>query len=99
MLSMFLYDCSGQLDLLLPYWGSKHLYSSLQWSGKKEYEKAPNIRLRLTEDGPVVGCVSFFERESIIFMLVGYKIIKEALELSVVSLRSGSTAEPKYHST
>ncbi|XP_073941083.1 venom serine carboxypeptidase-like, partial [Choristoneura fumiferana] len=46
---------SGQLDLLLPYWGSKHLYSSLQWSGREQYQKSPKILLRLTEDGPVVG--------------------------------------------
>ncbi|XP_063373245.1 vitellogenic carboxypeptidase-like [Cydia amplana] len=45
---------SGQFDVILPYWGSKHTYASLQWSGRSEYDEAPRTQMK-DDTGRVVG--------------------------------------------
>ncbi|CAG9784175.1 unnamed protein product [Diatraea saccharalis] len=45
---------SGQLDVILPYGGSRYMYRDLHWTGRNKYDEAPRKRLRGT-DGGVVG--------------------------------------------
>ncbi|KAI5640694.1 serine carboxypeptidase domain-containing protein [Phthorimaea operculella] len=37
---------SGQLDLILPYSGSKRVYDLMQWPGREEYQNAPRQILK-----------------------------------------------------
>ncbi|XP_063838437.1 vitellogenic carboxypeptidase-like isoform X2 [Ostrinia nubilalis] len=46
---------SGQLDVILPYGLSKHLYDVLEWSGRDEYTVAPRECVRLSKDGPIAA--------------------------------------------
>ncbi|XP_075992661.1 venom serine carboxypeptidase-like isoform X2 [Anticarsia gemmatalis] len=46
---------SGQLDVILPYSLSKHMYATLKWSKHDEYVQAQRRRLRRHHNGSVVG--------------------------------------------
>ncbi|CAD0195936.1 unnamed protein product [Chrysodeixis includens] len=46
---------SGQLDVILPYSASKHMYATLQWSQREAYLSTPRKRLRRHVNGSVVG--------------------------------------------
>lgn len=48
---------SGQLDVILPYALSKHMYKTLQWSRRDEYMKARRQSFRRPTGGPVVGYI------------------------------------------
>ncbi|XP_063392717.1 vitellogenic carboxypeptidase-like [Cydia fagiglandana] len=45
---------SGQYDVILPYWGSKHTYALVHWSGRSEYDEAPRTQMK-DDTGHVVG--------------------------------------------
>nr|XP_021185927.2 venom serine carboxypeptidase [Helicoverpa armigera] len=46
---------SGQLDIILGYSLSKHMYETLRWSRRESYAQAPRRRLRRYANGSVVG--------------------------------------------